>query len=191
MVRSANQMWGSRRRKSPCPWTVRTSSSGYWGPGATHEDTRTSTEDGGQEASENVGGSGDQDDGVQQRTQVRKRHVRSSKKTYDCGQCKKRFNKKDHLIRYVRIHTGEKPYICDMCSRRFVQKSALDCHVRTYTGENPYLHATRVAKVFYKKLILVGMSGPTPARNHLHVTFHVRLPREDPHRRETIQMRLV
>ncbi|KAE8737341.1 hypothetical protein FOCC_FOCC017198 [Frankliniella occidentalis] len=101
-----------------------------------HEDEHR--EDGEPEEAENEGGSGNQDDGEQERDRVRKKRVPSGRKTYECGECKKRCNSKSNLTMHVRIHTGEKPFKCGICKMRFNQKSNLISHVKIHTGEKLY-----------------------------------------------------
>lgn len=48
---------------------------------------------------------------------------------YQCGTCKKTYNRADHLIRHVRSHTHEKPYVCDMCGKGFARPDLLKRHV--------------------------------------------------------------
>lgn len=40
---------------------------------------------------------------------------------FQCGFCKRHYNRADHLIRHVRSHTREKPYICDVCDKGFAR----------------------------------------------------------------------
>ena len=38
---------------------------------------------------------------------------------FQCGYCKRNYNRADHLIRHVRSHTQEKPYVCPVCAKGF------------------------------------------------------------------------
>lgn len=40
---------------------------------------------------------------------------------FQCGFCKRHYNRADHLIRHVRSHTREKPYVCDICDKGFAR----------------------------------------------------------------------
>lgn len=43
---------------------------------------------------------------------------------FQCGFCKRHYNRADHLIRHVRSHTREKPYVCDICDKGFARPLA-------------------------------------------------------------------
>ncbi|KAJ5765309.1 hypothetical protein N7520_004868 [Penicillium odoratum] len=47
---------------------------------------------------------------------------------FQCGFCKRHYNRADHLIRHVRSHTREKPYICDVCDKGFARPDLLKRH---------------------------------------------------------------
>ncbi|RAH84888.1 C2H2 type zinc finger domain protein [Aspergillus japonicus CBS 114.51] len=57
---------------------------------------------------------------------------RSSQKARDgyfqCGFCKKHYNRADHLIRHVRSHTREKPYVCHVCNKGFARPDLMKRH---------------------------------------------------------------
>ena len=40
---------------------------------------------------------------------------------FQCGFCKRHYNRADHLIRHVRSHTREKPYVCEVCDKGFAR----------------------------------------------------------------------
>ncbi|XP_052126569.1 zinc finger protein 239-like, partial [Frankliniella occidentalis] len=97
-------------------------------------------QDGGQEAAKDRCGSGDQKDSDRGKRglRVQKRRHQSSKKTYECSECGKRYNHKDSFGYHVKTHTGEKPFECDVCNKRFIKKCSFDDHVRAHTGVKPY-----------------------------------------------------
>ncbi|PYH96515.1 hypothetical protein BO71DRAFT_471399 [Aspergillus ellipticus CBS 707.79] len=47
---------------------------------------------------------------------------------FQCGFCKKHYNRADHLIRHVRSHTREKPYICHVCNKGFARPDLMKRH---------------------------------------------------------------
>lgn len=61
------------------------------------------------------------------------------KKTYECKDCGKTFNRNSYLIIRHRIHTGNKPYVCNECGKDFNQSSNLIIHQRIHTGKKPYV----------------------------------------------------
>jgi hypothetical protein len=50
----------------------------------------------------------------------------TTKKKHQCTLCKKKFNRKEHLVKHLRTHTGEKPYECSYCDKAFAVKSNLN-----------------------------------------------------------------
>ena len=51
---------------------------------------------------------------------------------YTCLYCGKLFDRQDHMVRHVRIHTGEKPWSCGICGRRFNTKGNVKTHEKTH-----------------------------------------------------------
>ncbi|RAL07225.1 putative C6 and C2H2 transcription factor RegA-like [Aspergillus homomorphus CBS 101889] len=47
---------------------------------------------------------------------------------FQCGFCKKHYNRADHLIRHVRSHTREKPYVCHVCNKGFARPDLMKRH---------------------------------------------------------------
>ncbi|XP_040823526.1 zinc finger and SCAN domain-containing protein 26-like isoform X1 [Ochotona curzoniae] len=65
--------------------------------------------------------------------------ILSGKKSHQCQQCGKVFQRSSHLVRHQKIHRGEKPYQCKECGNVFSQNAGLLEHLRIHTGEKPYL----------------------------------------------------
>ncbi|XP_057575511.1 zinc finger protein 530-like [Hippopotamus amphibius kiboko] len=80
--------------------------------------------------------------------------IHTEGRPYECGECRKFFSRKTHLIRHWRVHTGAKPYECSECGRSFSQKSDLIQHQRVHTGERPY-ECSECGKSFIQKSILI------------------------------------
>ncbi|XP_071478329.1 uncharacterized protein [Diadema antillarum] len=63
---------------------------------------------------------------------------RSSKQArrHMCALCKKRFKRKEHLVRHIRIHTGEKLYHCNFCGKAFADRNHFfSKHLPTHTRQ--------------------------------------------------------
>ncbi|KAK3897625.1 hypothetical protein C8A05DRAFT_38811, partial [Staphylotrichum tortipilum] len=58
---------------------------------------------------------------------------------FQCGSCKRNYNRLDHLARHVRSHTNFKPHRCSVCSKSFSRTDLLKRHVAA--------HDVRSAKV--------------------------------------------
>ncbi|KAJ5756922.1 uncharacterized protein N7511_007104 [Penicillium nucicola] len=54
---------------------------------------------------------------------------------FQCGFCKRHYNRADHLIRHVRSHTREKPYVCDICDKGFARPDLLKRHVTGHAND--------------------------------------------------------
>ncbi|KAJ5698025.1 hypothetical protein N7462_000030 [Penicillium macrosclerotiorum] len=54
---------------------------------------------------------------------------------FQCGFCKRHYNRADHLIRHVRSHTREKPYVCDVCDKGFARPDLLKRHATGHAHE--------------------------------------------------------
>ncbi|CEJ54909.1 hypothetical protein PMG11_01196 [Penicillium brasilianum] len=54
---------------------------------------------------------------------------------FQCGFCKRHYNRADHLIRHVRSHTREKPYVCDVCDKGFARPDLLKRHATGHTHD--------------------------------------------------------
>ncbi|KAF7712303.1 Early growth response protein 1 [Penicillium ucsense] len=54
---------------------------------------------------------------------------------FQCGFCKRHYNRADHLIRHVRSHTREKPYVCDVCDKGFARPDLLKRHATGHSHD--------------------------------------------------------
>ncbi|KAJ5320635.1 hypothetical protein N7508_000918 [Penicillium antarcticum] len=54
---------------------------------------------------------------------------------FQCGFCKRHYNRADHLIRHVRSHTREKPYVCDVCDKGFARPDLLKRHATGHAND--------------------------------------------------------
>jgi uncharacterized Zn-finger protein len=54
--------------------------------------------------------------------------AQSTTKSFYCKECPKKFNRKNSLIRHLRVHAGVKPYTCDICCKSFSRKDILGKH---------------------------------------------------------------
>ena len=51
---------------------------------------------------------------------------------YGCEICSKKFNRKAHLKRHLRIHEPEKPFKCPHCDYRWVEKREIRAWISNY-----------------------------------------------------------
>ncbi|KAL1965790.1 hypothetical protein VTN77DRAFT_5111 [Rasamsonia byssochlamydoides] len=72
---------------------------------------------------------------------------------FQCGYCKRHYNRADHLIRHVRSHTQEKPYVCHVCGKGFARPDLLKRHATGHQQRDgkrkrpaSYVHASRVTQ---------------------------------------------
>ena len=54
---------------------------------------------------------------------------------FQCGFCKKCYNRADHLQRHVRSHSGEKPYACNVCMKTFGRPDLLKRHAEGHLND--------------------------------------------------------
>uniref|UniRef100_A0A4W5NPE0 C2H2-type domain-containing protein n=1 Tax=Hucho hucho TaxID=62062 RepID=A0A4W5NPE0_9TELE len=66
-------------------------------------------------------------------------HTSGERATYPCLECGKTFTRIDGMVRHVRrVHTGERNHQCGDCGKRFFRKESLKRHSLVHTGEKPY-----------------------------------------------------
>ncbi|KAH6953774.1 hypothetical protein BKA56DRAFT_648506 [Ilyonectria sp. MPI-CAGE-AT-0026] len=51
---------------------------------------------------------------------------------FQCGSCKRRYKRLDHLARHTRSHTQSRPYKCSYCSKAFSRADVLKRHVSVH-----------------------------------------------------------
>ncbi|KAJ5984684.1 hypothetical protein N7481_006783 [Penicillium waksmanii] len=54
---------------------------------------------------------------------------------FQCGFCRRHYNRPDHLIRHVRSHTREKPYVCEVCDKGFARPDLLKRHATGHAAD--------------------------------------------------------
>ncbi|SPQ25598.1 dafe8ccf-24ab-49ae-a8df-fc87805d4e31 [Thermothielavioides terrestris] len=96
---------------------------------------------------------------------------------FQCGACKRHYNRLDHLARHVRSHTNFKPHRCSLCGKSFSRTDLLKRHVAA--------HDVRNAKV--NNLSRGGAADEAPGRVtqacRACATNHVRCTETKPCRR--------
>ncbi|KAI8850897.1 hypothetical protein BC829DRAFT_136696 [Chytridium lagenaria] len=76
---------------------------------------------------------------------------------FSCNQCSRAFNRQEHLIRHLRIHSGEKPFQCSVCMKKFSRSDELVRHAR--------LHARAADSAAYAAAVAAAVTNlpSTPA----------------------------
>lgn len=62
--------------------------------------------------------------------------VDDQQRKFECGECGRKFIRKDHLMQHMLIHTGESMYTCEVCGKGYGSKKALEKHINIHTGDN-------------------------------------------------------
>lgn len=78
---------------------------------------------------------------------------------YQCGTCKKTYNRADHLIRHVRSHTHEKPYVCDVCGKGFARPDLLKRHAAGHDNNEDKTAAADGTTTRKRKIATVASSA--------------------------------
>jgi len=52
--------------------------------------------------------------------------------------CIKHFNRRDSLVRHLRVHVNVRPFKCERCDQRFLRSDHLRVHMLRHTGEQPF-----------------------------------------------------
>lgn len=52
--------------------------------------------------------------------------------------CTKHFNRRDSLVRHLRVHVNVRPFRCERCDTRFLRSDHLRVHMLRHTGEQPF-----------------------------------------------------
>lgn len=58
-------------------------------------------------------------------------------KPFACDTCDKRFDRKENLMRHMRIHTGDRRYVCNYCGKGYTDPSGLKKHVINKHNNDP------------------------------------------------------
>ena len=72
-------------------------------------------------------------------------------KPFACDTCEKRFDRKENLMRHVRIHTGDRRYVCNYCGKGYTDPSGLKKHVINKHNDGPKFTCEHCSTVLVSK----------------------------------------
>ncbi|XP_070546827.1 zinc finger protein 91-like [Ptychodera flava] len=93
--------------------------------------------------------------------------TQAGEKMYTCGFCGRTCNRRDNMVKHIRVHTGEKPFHCQYCGRSFSSKSNLNSHeTRMHVRKNKCNAVSR----YQEDVVIYSDDGDPSRRDNLSRT---------------------
>nr|XP_034320301.1 zinc finger protein 300-like [Crassostrea gigas] len=68
--------------------------------------------------------------------------VDDHQREFECGECGRKFLRKDDVMKHMLKHTGESMYTCEVCGKGSCSKQALQKHINIHTGDDIEVNVT-------------------------------------------------
>ncbi|XP_034320302.2 zinc finger protein 22 [Magallana gigas] len=62
--------------------------------------------------------------------------VDDRQREFECGECGRKFTRKEHVMRHMMTHTGESMYTCEVCGKGYGSQKAFKKHINIHTGDD-------------------------------------------------------
>nr|XP_034320291.1 zinc finger protein 569 isoform X1 [Crassostrea gigas] len=62
--------------------------------------------------------------------------VDDHQREFECGECGRKFLRKEDVVKHMLTHTGESVYTCEVCGKGYGNKQALQKHINIHTGDD-------------------------------------------------------
>uniref|UniRef100_A0A8W8NY97 C2H2-type domain-containing protein n=1 Tax=Magallana gigas TaxID=29159 RepID=A0A8W8NY97_MAGGI len=100
---------------------------------------------------------------VQQKT---KQSANDHQGEFECGECGRKFLRKDDVMKHMLKHTGESMYTCEVCGKGSGSKQALQKHINIHTGDDIELNVTGSSSSSFSTASSLGMHENLTVDDH-------------------------
>ncbi|XP_065925024.1 zinc finger protein 718-like isoform X1 [Magallana gigas] len=85
---------------------------------------------------------------------------------FECGECGRKFLRKDDVMKHMLKHTGESMYTCEVCGKGSGSKQALQKHINIHTGDDIELNVTGSSSSSFSTASSLGMHENLTVDDH-------------------------